>query len=214
MSYKCPSCSADVPGVVLQSTLEERLNAQRAAKEGEIALLRDQLGEASDKASRFDGVESERARLAGELVRLNEGSVRRAALVELGIHDPAVHSTFGVLYDSAVAGISDDERPAFADWLGDESGARLNPVLAPMFAAPESGAGSPVSAPAVSRPVVGFPPPAQNAKPGTPSQDPKVDAGQIRRMLQGMTVEEVAAWQQQHGERYGWAPVASASSSA
>ncbi len=210
MSHKCPACSADVPGVVPQSTLEERLNAQRAAKDGEISLLRSQLGDASDKAARFDGVEAERARLAVELVRLNEGGARRAALVELGIHDPTVHSTFGVLYDSAVAGLGDEDRPAFADWLADEeAGARLNPVLAPMFTAAAVEPAEPVASPTPVRPVAGFPPPAQAAKPGTPAQDPKIDAGQIRRMLQGMSVEEVAAWQQQHGERYGWAPPAS-----
>lgn len=210
MPFDCPHCQAAIDGVVTQATLEDRLNSQRTAKDGEITLLRGQLGEASDKAGRFDTVEAERVRLASQVARLTDGAARRDQLVALGIHDPKVHQTFGVLYDSAVAGLEGEARPTFEAWLGDEeSGARLNPVLAPMFGAGDTGNGSsgvpdPLAELGAKPPVM--PPSGDGAKPGTPGQERKVDPGKIRRMLQNMSVSEVKAWQEQHGAKYGWNP--------
>ena len=203
MSHKCPACEADVPGVVTQATLEERINAQRAAKDGEIKLLRGQLESSADKAGRFDTTEAERVRLASQVATLTEGAGRRDQLVALGINDPTIHSTFGVLYDSAVAGLEGEARPTFDAWLGDaEAGARLNPVLAPLFVAPTTPSVPDPLAPGA--PPVVFPPKDTTPRVETPGVDRKVDAGQLRRMLQGMTVDQVKAWQAEHGDKYGW----------
>lgn len=204
MAHKCPSCDADVPGVVTQTDLEDRLNGQRAAKQGEIELLQGQLAASADKAGRFDSVLADRDRLTVELARSTEGASRRDALVALGVHDPAVHSTFGVLFESAVAGLEGDQRPTFDVWLADEAtGARVNPVLAPMFRDPT--VPDPLSS-STTRPAPAFPPPARDTQPETPGQDPKLpDSGAVRRMLQGMSIGEVKAWQSEHGHKYGWA---------
>lgn len=210
MPFECPHCSKEIAGAMTQASLEQRLNEQRQAKQGEIKLLQDQLEASGDKAGRFDGVEAERDRLLSAVARLTDGATRRDQLAALGIYDATVHATFGILYDSAVAGLEGEDRPTFEAWLADEeAGARLNPVLAPMFngaEAPEGTTGPIVADPlAVKRPAT-FPAPGTDVKAGPAPLDRAVDAGQIRKMLQNMSVDEVRVWQEQHGDKYGWSP--------
>jgi hypothetical protein len=222
MAHKCPNCSNDVPGVVPQTTLEQRLEAKNA----EIGLLRDELAKSTDKATRFDGVEAERARLAGELVELREGTTRREALLELGVADSNVAASFSALYSSATAHLEADARPSFAAWLDDENGARANPLLVGFFAAgndgatpaapshlPTNGATSAASATATSRPPASsFPAPGRATDPNPPASTPRLSPGQLRRMFQTMSPAEVRAWQEQNGSAHGWQAASSSSS--
>jgi len=211
VAHKCPACSADVPGVLTQEDHEKRLKA----KSGEIELLRAELTTSADKAGRFDQVESERARLAGEVVRLTEGASRTSALAALGIHDPREVKSFSALYASDAAGL--EEPPSFADWLAAEDGARANPLLAPKLAAAPPGAppAPPGAPPAPPRP--GAPPvppapawPAGNtgAGPVPPGAPKRLTPSQLRTMFQSMTPAQVDAWKAQHGANYGLAPAA------
>lgn len=206
MPHKCPSCEADVPNVVPQTTLNQRLEA----KNHEISLLRDELGKASDKAGRFDNVENERARLASELEALQDSAARRDALLSIGVSEASVAASFGALYQSAVAGADDESRPTFAGWLEDENGARANPLLAQFFAAGNDGPADPLASPTPiaenARPS--FPAPNTKASPAPPAQSPRYTAAQLRSMFQNMSVDEVRAWQQNNGNHAGWvAPV-------
>ncbi len=223
MAHKCPACQADVPDVVLQSKMTERVDAKTA----EIVLLQTSLTANKDKADRFDAVETERVRLAAEVVQLNEGATRTSALQAVGVTDAAVSAGFQALYASYAAGIPDGgETKSFTDWVNAEDGAKANPLLSSQFgnAAPAAAVGAPsaIGAPAAAAavgqpataPPAGAPPvgglPAVNN--GAPAQPPAgqnlMSAAQLKTMFQGMNPGEVKAWQQQHGAAYGWNPPA------
>ncbi len=210
MAHKCPNCSEEVPGVVPQSTLESRLDA----KNTEIGLLRVKLTESTDKAGRFDAVELDRSRLATELVELREGTSRRDALLELGVADASVAGSFSALFESATAGLEGEARPTFDSWLEAETGARANPLLAGFFAGNDGSGdpsdppsnGSPSTPTTHTRPTPTFPAPNTHANPNPPASTPKLSAGQLRAMFQGMSVDEVRAWQESNGTSQGWRP--------
>lgn len=211
MPHKCPSCDAEVPGVVPQTTLEQRIEA----KNGEIRLLQNELATTRDKAGRFDSVEAERDRLNGELVELREGNSRRDALLAIGVTDQNVASSFAALYSSATAALDAEARPTFGDWLQADDGAKANPLLAGFFAGNDGASGTsetpsngtpPALPAATGRPAPSFPAPNTHANPNPPSSTPKLSPGQLRQMFQNMTPEQVKAWQAQHGQAHGWAP--------
>ncbi len=221
MAHKCPACAADVPGVVMQTVMTERLGA----KTTEIGLLQTSLLESKDKAGRFDEVDAERGRLASEVVKLNEGATRRTALMAVGVTDTKVSAGFDALYASYSASVEEGtEAKTFSDWVAAEDGARSNPLLSGQFgqpaaavaavgAPPANGAPAPVAAvgqPLVAQPSAAAPTGMPAASAGAQSQPPSgqnlMTAVQVRTMLQGMTVAEVTAWQKQHGAAYGWSP--------
>jgi hypothetical protein len=183
---------------VTQATLEERLKAQREAKDGEIKVLRGEVGTLKPKADAHDTLAGERDTLQAQLARLTSGTERRDVLAGIGVTDAKVVDTFGLLYDSHVAGIDAATRPAFRAWVEDpaEAGARGNPVLAPYFAAPT------VVAP---KAPASFPAPSTGVKPGSaPGPAQKMTPQQMRDFLRGKTPAEVEAWQREHGAEYGW----------
>lgn len=211
MPHKCPQCDAEVPGVVQQTTLEQRIEA----KNGEIRLLQDELATTRDKAGRFDAVEQERDRLNGELVELREGNLRRDALLAIGVTDQNVAASFAALYSSATAALESEARPTFDAWLESDDGAKSNPLLAGFFAGNDGATddpsiptnGTPPGLPATTRRTApSFPAPNTHANPNPPSTTPKLSPGQLRQMFQNMTPAQVQAWQQQHGQAHGWAP--------
>ncbi len=208
MAHKCPSCSADVPGVVTQATLEERLSA----KSSEISMLRTELATKADKADRFDAVEAQRAQLASEILQLREGAARRATLAEIGVTDDATIDGFASLYSSHVAGLGEEERPTFSDWVSGEEGAKTNPLLARFYQSTEApqvpGAETqPATTPAQAvAPPTSFPATNTGARTQPPTQPAKMTPAQLRAFFQNKTPAEVSAWRAQHGAAYGWAP--------
>lgn len=157
MSYKCPSCSADVPGVVPQSTLTERL----ASKDGQLQAIRAELAEATTRAATL-AAEVEPLKAAhAELAALKGRAEEDAAFAAAGLSPQQQrHRDYArSLYQDAIADLPEDKRPALADWLTEQVKAESpDPLLASMRASPGTPA-APV-APSPVRPPVRTPPPA------------------------------------------------------
>lgn len=165
MGVKCGKCGEEVPGVVSQDTLTERLrakdvvNAELKAQLAEVPKLR-------EKATAYDTLQ---AQVEGERVERE----RAAAFDAAGVKDAAVQARLARYYAAEVDGVEDP--PSLADWLAAPEtvaifGAHLGgaaAAAAPKGAPapkPPAAKGVPVEAPAARS--VGAAPPGP---PSTPS---------------------------------------------
>lgn len=182
MPHKCPACQADVPGVVEQSVLEERLNAQKlthkAAMDAAAESLKAAQNEAKahkDKAALAEAAQSEATTWRGKYEQRVEADARIEAL-KAAKADPAKLSGFEVFYNAEMAGKPEADRPKFADWLAlPETVA--NPFLAAHFqpvapgAPPPPPPGTPPAPPKPGAPPP--PPPGAPPPPASPGPAPK-----------------------------------------
>ncbi len=157
MAANCPHCSESIeslPGFVPQSKLEERLTAQRAAKDGEITALKSALSTAQSQAAGFDAIVSERDALQAEIGKRDKRSTRLEAMTAAGLK-PDLLEHVELLHTSATAG---EEEPAdFAAWL--EGDGKAHPLLASHFGQASAA-----------------PPPADNGRPdlNAPNGNPSI----------------------------------------
>lgn len=138
--HKCSSCGVDndIEGVMLQSAHVERLKA----KDDENKALRDELKTTGAKAREYDTAARERDEAKGELTKIRTAAERHQAFAEHGIADEKARAGFEVLYSSHVAGLEDDKRPTFADWLKADD-TRGHPLLAAHFKQTSTGTQQP-----------------------------------------------------------------------
>lgn len=164
MGVKCGKCGEELPNVVSQETLTERLRAKDEANAALKAELKE-LPKLREAAAERDRLVSERA---AEAVA-NE---RTAAFTAAGVTDAAVQARMARLYAAEVDGVED--APTLADWLAsDDTRALFSAHLAPPKAAPAAPpAGAPKAAPQAAPPkgvpVAGAAPKATGAAPLAP----------------------------------------------
>jgi hypothetical protein len=131
MAANCPHCSESIeslPGFVSQSKLEERLSAQRDAKDGEITALKSALSTAQSQASGFEAIVSERDALKAEIGKRDKRSTRLEAMSAAGLNADLLEHV-ELLHTSATAG--QDEPADFAAWLDGDG--KAHPLLAAHF---------------------------------------------------------------------------------
>ena len=121
MSFKCPNCDTvhdKVPGYVSQEKLQERINA----KTEEINTLTARVKALESDAADLPAIRAERDRLTGELAALQEAGTISEAFRAQGIaEDENLRGSFRTIYNSAMAGVAEDERTSFVDWLASDA---------------------------------------------------------------------------------------------
>jgi hypothetical protein len=209
VGFNCPHCSEAIAGAMTQEAHESRLKA----KGEEVRQLREALTAEQAKAQGFDSVVAERDTLRGELAAERERGTRFSAMAELGITDQKAIKGFESIYASEVAGLADDARPSFGDWLAADDGARAHPLLSGKFTGAPS---SPAPSSGDDATAAGAPPPiapgpahpsanagANGATP--PARDPaKMSAAQLRTYLNSLSPAQAKQWKEENGARYGW----------
>jgi len=164
----CPHCSESIeslPGFIAQTKLEERLNAQRSAKDGEITALKAALSTAQSQASGFDAIVSERDALQSEIGKRDKRSSRLEAMAAAGLAADLLEHV-ELLHTSATAG---EAEPAdFGAWL--DGAGKAHPLLAPQF-------GQTATAPTVAAPNLNGP----NGNPAmaAPTSEPAPPGGKM-----------------------------------
>lgn len=131
MSANCPHCSESIeslPGYVAQAKLEERLAAQRDAKDGEISALKSALSTAQSQAAGFDAIVSERDALQAEIGKRDKRSTRLEAMAAAGLNSELLEHV-ELLHTSATAGQS--EPADFSAWLDGDG--KTHPLLSAHF---------------------------------------------------------------------------------
>ena len=138
--------------------------------------LKTTLSETQAKAAGFDGVQTELARVKGELTAFQQRTERTGALAKHKVTD-AMLPHFELVYNAATAGV--EKPPTFAEWLdAAENGAKAHPLLTPHFAAQPPGANP-------------NPPP----KPANTLPDPAAGAGRAPPVPGARITEaDTAAW--------------------
>jgi hypothetical protein len=140
--------------------VSERVKEIKAAKDAEIAILRDEVKTWKGKAVDFDAVSSERETLRKELETIRLTNERAELFTSNGVTDAAVRRRLEVLYAAETAGTED--APAFGDWLAT---AREDATLSPWFggSAPQTAPVAPVARPAAAVPSTSRGPVAEPA---------------------------------------------------
>lgn len=138
MPVKCPGCQADVPDVVPTATMTERLRAKDDAiklKDEAFATAQAEAATLKTKAAAADSATAEATTWRQKHDALLEGTARAEALGLAGVAKER-QAGFVTMYNAAIAGKADADRPTFADWLAGD--AKADPFLAPHFTIAET----------------------------------------------------------------------------
>lgn len=162
MAIACPHCKVEIADVLTQATHVERLNLKEAANEA----LRGEKAALEAKVTRLAPFEAQVATLTADLEKQKGSSAKVLAAAKAGLN-PDKMRLVETAYEMSFDGTDASRRPAFADWLVADDGAKANGDIKHLFAgvAPTT-PGAPV--PKSDAPPPGSPPPG-GARP-TPQQ--------------------------------------------
>lgn len=209
----CPHCKVDIPGVTTEATVKERVDAKQRdvdAKGAEIVLLKASLVTKTALAASAQALTIERDTAVKALSDHKSEAGRASSLRGIGVDTAtddgqAVQKAFLALYASDQVGVAEADQRTFEDWVGNEEGARKNPLLASYFtdeAVAKAAAEAAARAAGVGSKKGLF---NKDTNVTTPPLVPgkKMDRYELQAFLEKKTPDEVRAWQKEHGEQYG-----------
>ncbi len=150
-------------------TEQEHSAAIEAAVKDRLKNANTEIAGLKGKADAYDAAKTQLEAVSGELAQVRAADATYRAAVGAGITDAEVVDALQYLHDKSQAGVAKKDQVAFADWIGEEGGARQHAAAKMFFQAPSDPPPSADGDPPPPPPA-GDPPPA--APPGRTGEPP------------------------------------------